>query len=107
MTPYTDAALTIHIIGADLSTAREIRVTMAQGRKSIDTTDVTATGDGEGGCYLAVSFTQTQTGVFDNGADILMQPNWVDASGNRPNPPEPAVIRVGTQLYRKVMNGAS
>lgn len=106
MKPYTDAALTIHLNGADLSTAQEIHVTLEQNDRLVDTAEVTATSDGAGGSYIVAEFTQAQTSRLRDDVAVKCQPNWIDANGRRPQPPNPVTIPVGDQLLRRIIYGS-
>ena len=101
--PYTDYVLTIILENADLSTAREIHVTIEQNGRSIDTTDVTATSDGQGGCTMTAAFTQVQTSRLRDNIDAYVQVNWITAQGVHPTPPEKQKINVGEQLLKRVL----
>lgn len=106
MKPYTDASLTIHLNGADLSTAQEIHVTLEQNDRLVDTAEVTATSDGEGGSYIVAEFTQTQTRRLRDDVAVKCQVNWVAANGRRPQPPDPVSIPVGDQLLKRILYGS-
>lgn len=101
--PYTDYVLTIILENADLSTAKEIHVTIEQNGRDIDTTDVTATSDGQGGCTMTAAFTQVQTSRLRDNIDAFVQVNWINSQGVRPIPPVKQKINVGEQLLKRVL----
>ena len=104
MVPWTDVKFTIQMVGADLSDAREIWLTLRQGKyNKLDTDNVEVIGVDEEGTWLGVRLTQQDTSIFVDDASIEAQVNWVDANGERPTPPPPSVIEVGTQLLKRIL----
>lgn len=101
--PYTDYVLTIILENADLSTAKEIHVTIEQNGRDIDTTDVTATSDGHGGCTMTAAFTQVQTSRLRDNIAAYVQVNWINSQGVHPSPPAKVKINVGEQLLKRVL----
>lgn len=106
MIPYTTPSFEITIPGADLSSARDVYVTVTQGAVTITKsgTDLAISADGKTvSCWL----TQEESLQFRSSGKASAQVNWVyiDAVDGdlRRAATNPLSVEVGTQLYKEVI----
>ena len=108
MVPWTDVTFTVRLKNLDLTNARLIHMILKQGEYiEVATSDVTVLSAGPEETWLSVHLTQEQTSVFMDNTPIKLQPNWVDALGERHSTEQAAIIEVGEQLFRKLLEASA